>query len=45
MNPLQRALIEKTGHDNGFEYVLPVACAGFGALPSQRDGSVVDRWL
>jgi hypothetical protein len=22
MNPLQRALIEKTGHDNGFEYVL-----------------------
>lgn len=23
MNPLQRALIEKTGHDNGFEYVLP----------------------
>lgn len=23
MNPLQRALIEKAGHDNGFEYVLP----------------------
>jgi hypothetical protein len=23
MNPLQRALIEKTGHDHGFEYVLP----------------------
>lgn len=23
MNPLQRALIEKVGHDNGFEYVLP----------------------
>lgn len=23
MNPLQRALIEKTGHDNGFEHVLP----------------------
>ena len=22
MNPLQRALIEKTGHDNGFEHVL-----------------------
>jgi len=22
-NPLQRALIEKAGHDNGFEYVLP----------------------
>jgi hypothetical protein len=27
MNPLQRALIEKTGHDNGFEHVLPVADA------------------
>ena len=25
MSPLQRALIEKTGHDNGFEYVLPNA--------------------
>lgn len=25
MNHLQRALIEKTGHDNGFEYVLPSA--------------------
>ena len=23
MNPLQRAIIEKAGHDNGFEYVLP----------------------
>lgn len=23
VNPLQRVLIEKTGHDNGFEYVLP----------------------
>lgn len=23
MNPLQRTLIEKAGHDNGFEYVLP----------------------
>ena len=23
MSPLQRALIEKTGHDNGFEYVVP----------------------
>ena len=22
MHPLQRALIEKAGHDNGFEYVL-----------------------
>lgn len=25
MNPLQRTLIEKTGHDNGFEHVLPAA--------------------
>lgn len=25
MNPLQRALIEKTGHDNGFEHVLSSA--------------------
>ena len=23
MHPLHRALIEKAGHDNGFEYVLP----------------------
>ncbi len=23
MNPLQRTLIEKAGHDNGFEHVLP----------------------
>jgi putative restriction endonuclease len=30
MNPLQRALIEKAGHDNGFEHVLP------------SDGSPVD---
>ncbi|MEA3412525.1 MAG: HNH endonuclease [Pseudomonadota bacterium] len=25
MNPLQRALIEKAGHDHGFEYILPGA--------------------
>ena len=25
MNPLQRTIIEKTGHDNGFEHVLPSA--------------------
>ena len=25
MTPLQRTLIEKTGHDNGFEHVLPAA--------------------
>lgn len=23
MNPMQRALVEKAGHDTGFEYVLP----------------------
>lgn len=28
MNPLQRALIEKAGHDNGFENVLPSGAAG-----------------
>ena len=42
MNPLQRALIEKAGHDNGFEYVLPgdaqhVALAS--ARPSDRPHS------
>jgi len=25
MNPLQRTLIEKAGHDNGFEHVLSPA--------------------
>lgn len=35
MHPLQRALIEKAGHDNGFEYVLP--CDGeHAALASAR---------
>ena len=28
MNPLQRSLIEKAGHDNGFENVLPTAELG-----------------
>ncbi len=28
MNPLQRALIEKAGHDNGFENVLPAGGPG-----------------
>jgi hypothetical protein len=45
MNPLRRALIEKTGHDNGFEHVLPVADAivtlALGASPRQRHGGVV----
>jgi len=36
MNLLQRALIEKAGHDNGFEHVLPVATDGWVALGSAR---------
>ncbi|ART48740.1 HNH endonuclease [Acidovorax carolinensis] len=35
MHPLQRALIEKAGHDNGFEYVLP-GNAEHAALASAR---------
>lgn len=35
MNPLQRALIEKVGHDNGFENVLPSGGLGV-ALGSAR---------
>ena len=35
MSPLQRALIEKAGHDNGFEYVLP-GDMGHVALASAR---------
>lgn len=35
MNPLQRTLIEKAGHDNGFEYVLP-GDAQYVALASAR---------
>lgn len=35
MNPLQRALIEKAGHDNGFEYVL-LGDAQHVALASAR---------
>lgn len=38
MNPLQRALIEKTGHDNGFEHVLP-APGNAVALASARHRS------
>jgi hypothetical protein len=34
MNLLQRALIEKAGHDNGFEHVLPSAPVGWVALGS-----------
>lgn len=40
MNPLQRALIEKTGHDNGFEYVMPAA-GNAVALASARHRSSV----
>ena len=36
MNLLQRALIEKVGHDNGFEHVLPAATEGWMALGSAR---------
>lgn len=35
MNPLQRALIEKAGHDNGFEYAL-LGDAEHAALASAR---------
>jgi hypothetical protein len=36
MNLLQRALIEKAGHDNGFEHVLPGASEGWVTLGSAR---------
>lgn len=36
MNLLQRALIEKAGHDNGFEHVLTAATEGWLALGSAR---------
>lgn len=36
MNLLQRALIEKAGHDNGFEHVLPAVTEGWVALGSAR---------
>ena len=36
MNLLQRSLIEKVGHDNGFEHVLPAATEGWMALGSAR---------
>ena len=40
MNPLQRTLIEKAGHDNGFEYVLP-GDAQHVALAGQRHDAVI----
>lgn len=36
MNPLQRTLIEKAGHDNGFEYVLLPGIGRHVALASAR---------
>lgn len=36
MNLLQRVLIEKAGHDNGFEHVLTAATEGWLALGSAR---------
>ena len=36
MNLLQRALIEKAGHDNGFEHVLSAVTEGWVALGSAR---------
>lgn len=36
MNLLQRALIEKAGHDNGFEHVLSAVTDGWVALGSAR---------
>lgn len=36
MNLLQRALIEKAGHDNGFEHVLPGSPEGWLGLGSAR---------
>lgn len=36
MNLLQRSLIEKVGHDNGFEHVLPAVTENWVALGSAR---------
>lgn len=36
MNLLQRALIEKAGHDNGFEHVLPSSDSDLVLLGSAR---------
>ena len=41
MNMLQRALIEKAGHDNGFEYVLPAHSAECVLLASARHAAEV----
>lgn len=41
MNLLQRALIEKVGHDNGFENVLQAAADGSPTLGSARHATTV----
>ena len=41
MNLLQRALVEKAGHDNGFEYVLPAQNAERVVLASARHAAEV----
>jgi putative restriction endonuclease len=41
MNLLQRALIEKAGHDNGFENVLPSMAGGWLTLGSARHATTV----
>ncbi|WP_046110834.1 HNH endonuclease [Aquincola tertiaricarbonis] len=41
MNLLQRALIEKAGHDNGFENVLPSSADGWLILGSARHATTV----
>jgi hypothetical protein len=41
LNLLQRALIEKAGHDNGFENVLPGMAGGWLTLGSARHATTV----
>ena len=43
MNPLQRALIEKAGHDHGFEYVLPAAEGQVQMASARHPAQVVVR--
>lgn len=45
MNLLQRALIEKAGHDNGFEHVLRDAAEGWLALGSARHPAEVSAQM
>lgn len=41
MNPLQRTLIEKVGHDNGFEHVLPVDGPHVGLGSARHPAQVI----